>query len=277
MYLLEEDNQLLIDIHTHIYLDVDYICGKNYPNHKKRSVYDRLRKLEKEEYIKREILPVPSTRNQVRKGSSVRSIVTLGKYGVEVVRELRGDVHWNYKWSSRVATFVHHSLMLAHVENAMYQESQKEIPIGLKEWINEARGTFQYDKNKSAVIRPDGLAVIGLKDKIEGNFGLFLEMERTYGTKEVIEKKLRRYNDFLSREEAQKNYDRYAGLTYPIEKWRLIFIAGNEGRQKELLRYMKEMDSPQVPVYVVMFEEILQNPFGAIYRSIKNPSEKVRL
>lgn len=277
MYLLEEDNQLLMDIHTHIYLDVDYICSKNYPNHKKSSVYERLRKLEKEEYIKREILPVPSIRNQVRKGGSVRSIVTLSKYGVEMVRELRGDVHWNYKWSNRVATFVHHSLMLAHVENAMYQASQEEIPIGLKEWINEARGTFQYDKNKSAVIRPDGLAVIGLKDKIEGNFGLFLEMERTYGTKEVIEKKLRRYNDFLSREEAMKNYDRYAGLTYPIEKWRLIFIAGNEGRQKELLRYMKEMDSPKVPVYVAMFDEVLQNPFGAIYRNIKNPSEKVRL
>ena len=102
-------------------------------------------------------------------------------------------------------------------------------------------------------------------------------MERTYVTKEVIEKKLRRYTDFLSREESVKKYDRYAGLTYPIEKWRLIFIAGNEGRQKELLRYMQEMESPQVPVYVVMFEEVLQNPFGAIYRNIENPKEKVRL
>ncbi len=78
--------------------------------------------------------------------------------------------------------------MLAHVECAMLEQSKADIPIGIKEWINEARGTFQYDKNKSAVIRPDGLAVIGLKNRIEGNYGLFLEMERTYGTKEVIEK-----------------------------------------------------------------------------------------
>lgn len=277
MFLTTEDEQLLMDIHTHIYLDFEYIRAKNYPDHKEKSIYARLAKLEKENYIKSERHPVASVRGKRRRSGNGCNIYTLDKYGVEMVRELRGEVHWNYKWSNRVATFVYHSLMLAHVEYAMLEQSKKEIPIGLKEWINEARGTFQYDKNKSAVIRPDGLAVIGIKAEIEGNYGLFLEMERTYGTKEVIEKKLRRYNDFLSRGEAIKNYDRYAGLTYPVGKWRLIFIAGNEGRQKELLRYMKEMESPQVPVYVVLFEEVLQNPFGAIYRNIKNPDEKVRL
>lgn len=277
MILTTEDEQLFMDIHTHIYLDFEYIRMKNYPNHKEKSIYARLAKLEKENYIKSERHPVASIRGKRRRSGNGSNIYTLDKFGVEMVRELRGEVHWNYKWSNRVATFVYHSLMLAHVECAMLEQSKTDIPIGMKEWINEARGTFQYDKNKSAVIRPDGLAVIGLKNRIEGNYGLFLEMERTYGTKEVIEKKLRRYNDFLSREESVKKYDRYAGLTYPIEKWRLIFIAGNEGRQKELLRYMKEMESPNVPVYVVMFEEVLQNPFGAIYRNIGNPNEKVRL
>lgn len=85
--------------------------------------------------------------------------------------------------------------MLAHVECAMLEQSKADIPIGIKEWINEARGTFQYDKNKSAVIRPDGLAVIGLKTESKvimacfGN-GTYLWNERGY------RKKLRRYNDF---------------------------------------------------------------------------------
>lgn len=277
LMLSEEDQKLLIDLHTHVYLDLEYIESKCYPGHRKNSVYYRLRRLEEGEYIKHEHLPIPSIRNQVRKSGRPQNVYTLTKYGVEMVRELRGEVHWNPRWSERVATFVYHSLMLAHLECSMTLQSEKEEVLELKEWINEPRATFRYTKSSVDVIRPDGIAVIGVKDKIDANVGLFLEMERTFGTKDVLLKKIVRYNNFLQSEENIEKYDQNVGFSYPIRVWRLVFVARDAAREKELLRHLKGVESPELPVYVATFEDYIKEPFGPIYRNLENPKEKVRI
>lgn len=277
MLLLPEDQNLLIDIHNHIYVDMDYITEKVYPNHKKKSVYYRLNRLVQENYLKNELLPIPVPRSQVRKSGRPQNVYTLANKGVETVRGLRGEVHWKSSWSQRSATFVYHSLMLARIESAMTLASEQEERLELKEWINEPRATFQYAKGKNRVIRPDGIAVIGLKEAMDKNIGVFMEMERSYGSKEVLEKKILRYNDFMQREEKQKEYRIHAGMAYEVPIWRLVFVAGSESREKELIRYLKKVNSSEIPVYITLFQDILQDPFGNIYRNIRNPDKKVRL
>ncbi|WIY59034.1 replication-relaxation family protein [Bacillus arachidis] len=277
MLLLPEDQNLLIDIHNHIYVDMDYITEKVYPNHKKKSVYYRLNRLVQENYLKNELLPIPVPRSQVRKSGRPQNVYTLANKGVEIVRGLRGEVHWKSSWSQRSATFVYHSLMLARIESAMTLASEQEERLELKEWINEPRATFQYAKGKNRVIRPDGIAVIGLKEAMDKNIGVFMEMERSYGSKEVLEKKILRYNDFMQREEKQKEYRIHAGMAYEVPIWRLVFVAGSESREKELIRYLKEVNSSEIPVYITLFQDILQDPFGNIYRNIRNSDKKVRL
>lgn len=90
MLLLPEDQNLLIDIHNHIYVDMDYITEKVYPNHKKKSVYYRLNRLVQENYLKNELLPIPVPRSQVRKSGRPQNVYTLANKGVEIVRGLRG-------------------------------------------------------------------------------------------------------------------------------------------------------------------------------------------
>lgn len=184
------DEQLLMSLHTHIYLDIEYIHQKVYVDYTKKSVTNRLYKLEQAGYIRYEYLPVTSSRNQKRKVAKPQRIYTLTPKGVEMVRGFRGEVHWKNSWSKRSASFVYHSLMLAKIECAMTLISKQEERLELKEWINEPRATFQYAKGKSRVIRPDGVAVIGLKEEIDKNIGVFMEMERSYGSKEVLEKRL---------------------------------------------------------------------------------------
>lgn len=67
------------------------------------------------------------------------------------------------------------------------------------------------------------------------------------------------------------------GMGYGVLEWRLVFIAGSESREKELIRYLKGVSSPEIPVFITLFEDILQDPFGNIYRNIRNPETKVRL
>ncbi|HHL0973365.1 TPA: replication-relaxation family protein [Bacillus cereus] len=288
--LHEADLGLLNDLHNHMYLDMEYICLKDYPNHTPKSVSNRLRKLAKENYIKYEQLPLSSTRSEARKSGRPEHVFTLTRKGVDIVRGLKGEVHWKSSWSQRSATFVYHSLMLARIECAMTLSSQQEGRLELKEWINEPRATFQYAKGKDRVIRPDGVAIVGLKEEVDKNLGVFIEMERSYGSKSVLEKKILRYNDFLQREEKLADYRMHMGMAYEIPKakavpgkdvsvplWRLVFVAGRESREKELIRYLKDVSSPEIPVYITLFQDILQDPFGSIYRNIRNTDKKVRL
>ncbi|PGE83431.1 hypothetical protein COM62_31280, partial [Bacillus pseudomycoides] len=98
---------------------MEYITEKVYPNHKKKSVYYRLNRLVQEKYLKNELLPIPVSRNQVRKSGRPQNVYTLAAKGVETVCGLRGSVHWKSSWSQRSASFVYHSLMLAKIECAM--------------------------------------------------------------------------------------------------------------------------------------------------------------
>ncbi|MGN4294161.1 replication-relaxation family protein [Bacillus thuringiensis] len=271
------DEQLLMSLHTHIYLDIEYIHQKVYVDYTKKSVTNRLYKLEQAGYIRYEYLPVTSPRNQNRKFAKPQRIYTLTPKGVDMVRGFRGEVHWKASWSQRAASFVYHSLMLAKVECAMTLASKQEERLELKEWINEPRATFQYTKGRNRVIRPDGVAVIGLKEAIDKNIGVYMEMERSYGSKEVLEKKIIRYNDFMTREEKRKEYRAHAGIAYEVPIWRLVFVAGSESREKELIRYLKGVSSPEIPVFITLFQDILQDPFGSIYRNIQNSEKKVRL
>ncbi|ANN35841.1 hypothetical protein A9498_31295 (plasmid) [Bacillus thuringiensis serovar coreanensis] len=243
-----DDEQLLVDIHNHIYVDFEYIHSKIYTGYQKRSVLNRLGKLTKANYLKCEYLPRASVRYQTRKSGRPQRVYTLASQGVDLVRGLRGEVHWKSKWSQRSASFVYHSVMLAHIECAMTLASQKDEKFELKAWMNEPRGTFQYAKGKNRVIRPDGTAIIGLKNELDKNMCVFIEMERSYGSKEVLQKKILRYNDFMQREEKRADYRMHIGMAYELPLWRLVFVAGSESREKELIRYLKDVSSPDIPV-----------------------------
>lgn len=275
--LSEEDVNLFNDLHTHIYVDFEYIHSKIYTGYQKRSVLNRLGKLTKANYLKFEYLPSMSVRYQTRKSGRPKRIYTLTPQGVDIVRGFRGEVHWKSKWSQRPASFVYHSLMLSHVECAMTIASRQAEKLELKSWINEPRGTFQYANGKKQIIRPDGTAVIGLKNEFDKNMCVFIEMERSHGSKDALHKKILRYNDFMQREEKLVAYRMHTGIAYDLPLWRLVFVAGSETRKNELIRYLKDINSSEIQVYITLFEDILQDPFGVIYQNIRNPDKKVRL
>ncbi|WP_242281128.1 replication-relaxation family protein [Bacillus cereus group sp. BfR-BA-01347] len=287
----EEDFKLFVDIHRHIYVDFEYIWKMCYSGFAKVTVYQRLKRLEDNGYIKRSMIVPATVKNVETKSRRPFGVYTLDKYGVEMAEELIGEVHWNSKWSKRVPTFVYHSLMLGHIECSMALASKTDERYDYKEWINEARATYRYTKSPKDILRPDGIAIVGPKTNDMVRAGLMLEMERSYASKDVVLKKVLRYNDFFQRgEEMLKAYDVHVGFDYPVNFWKLIFIARDESRKKELLRHLKDAAQPPLyeveqngqmvkkqryDIYITTYHEMKEAPFGKIYADLNDPTVKI--
>ncbi|MGA4466541.1 replication-relaxation family protein [Bacillus bombysepticus] len=287
----EEDFQLFVAIHRHIYVDFEYALNMCYSGFAKATVYQRLQRLEKNGYIKKAMVAPASVRGERNKSGKPFNVYTLDKYGVEMAKELIGEVHWNTKWSKRVPTFVYHSLMLGHIECSMVLESKTEEKYDFKEWINEPRATYRYTKSSKDILRPDGIAIVGPKTNDMVRAGLMLEMERSYASKDVLLKKVLRYNDFFQRgEEMLKAYDIHVGFDYPINFWKLVFVARDETRKKELLRHLKDAAQPPLyeveqngkivykqryDIYITTYQEMKETPFRKIYVDLNEPTVKI--
>jgi len=274
LVLSTQDEQLLIDLHTHIYLDFDYINAHIYPDYHDQSTYNRLQKFAKNGYIRSEFIPIPR-KSTDRAGK----VFTLDKFGVEVTEELLGEVHWKKQWTDRVPAFAYHSIMLAYIAKEMQRTSDDEnLPIEMKEWVNEARAFYQYTSARSDMLRPDAVSVVGKKQHDDHNFGLFLELERSHSKRQTVIKKVRRYNDFMKQgEKAFRGYDEKVLFEHPISSWKLIFIAMDNTRLKRIMRYLQQEKFEHIEIVVTTYDDILNEPFGRIYRSPDDPDTLVTL
>lgn len=274
LVLSEQDEQFLIDLHTHIYLDYDYIKHHIYPDYHDQSTYKRLQKFEKNGYVKSDFIPIPR-----RKSNRAGKIYTLDKFGVEITEELLGEVHWKKQWTDRVPAFAYHSIMLAYIAKEMQRISDDEsMPIEMKEWVNEARAFYQYTSARSDMLRPDAVSVVGKKENDHNNFGLFLELERSHSKRQTVIKKVRRYNDFMKQgDKALRGYDDKVLFENPVSSWKLIFIAMDETRVKRIMRYLQQEKMEYIQLVVTTYDDILKDPFGRIYRTPEDPDTLITL
>ncbi|MFS0890951.1 replication-relaxation family protein [Peribacillus frigoritolerans] len=276
--LREEDRQLLLHLHSFIYLHRSFIEKYIFHTYENiDSVYRRLRTLEEAGYVKAFMLPINDFDHRPSK------VYTLTMFGAEIVEQMRGVVHWNRRWTTQVPPWYQHQLMIAELVKS-YELKASEHGLEVKEWITEARAFYEFrnlnegKKNGKNVIRPDGIIVIG-KPGSDQNMGIMLEMERSYATREKTLRKMEQFNEFFSRrEELLPKYDKKIGFEYPVKGWKILFIGGNEAKTLKILRDLKgEEENAEVPVMVANRQEANMDPFGEIYRYLTRPNEKKKL
>ncbi|WP_377520384.1 replication-relaxation family protein [Priestia megaterium] len=272
--LNEQDTDLLIKLHDFIYVDSNFIVEHILTNYADRKyAMNRLRLLEESKYIKSFTVPM---RGYEKPGN----LYTLDAFGVEIVEELQGFSKWQKKWTTDVPAWYQHQLMLNRLVLS-YTKQAEELGLAVKEWIPEARGTFQYGKSKSEVIKPDGVLVVGEADS-DQNIGLFVELERSVAKRQNTIQKIIRYNDFLKRgKETLEKYDMHVGFEEPILDWRVLFIAGNETNTKKTMRDLlsipaQERTHIKVPVLAANLEETKKDAFGDIYHYVFSNSSDVK-
>lgn len=272
--LNEQDTDLLIKLHDFIYIDSNFIVDHILTNYADRKyVMQRLRLLEESKYLKSFTVPMPGYEKP-------GNLYTLDAFGVENVQELQGFSKWQKKWSTDVPAWYQHQLMLNRLVLS-YRKQAEEVGLAVKEWIPEARGTFQYGKSKSEVIKPDGVLVVGEADS-EQNIGLFIELERSVAKRQNTIQKIQRYNDFLKRgKETLEKYDLYVGFEEPVLDWRVLFVAGNQTNTKKTIRDILSIPSQErshikIPVLTANIEDVQQDAFGDIYHYIFSESIEVK-
>lgn len=274
LLLRNEDYKLLLELHTFVYLHRQFIekhIYNNYAGH--HSVLRRLRALEEAGFIKSWFLQINDSDTRTSK------VYTLARAGVEQVEELRGLVHWSTEWTAKPARWYRHQLLIAEAVKS-YELQAENHGLELKEFITEPRAFFEYPaashaNKKKTSIRPDGCLVLGPPGGAA--FGFFIEMERSYSSKEVTLRKVDQYNEFFSRhEELMANYQRKVAFEQAVDSFKIIFIGGTQAKTEKLLKELHG-ESSLVPIVVAAHEDVLVNPYGAIYRDSRDPENYITL
>lgn len=281
--LSEQDHKLLLHLHQFIYLSREFIDtyiynndeeGKSTSAHEK-SVYRRLKQLKDAGYITSFAVPISS-------GSGRPSnIYTLDEFGVETIEQLTGNRHWNFRWSKSPQIWYLHTLALAEVVKSFEKHAPASLVV--KEFISEAKAHFKYygkaendTKPQSHYLRPDGILVIGHPDHDEKNFGYMLEMERSYAERSATIRKLRQYNHFFGKsiddsyENRMRQFDEKVGFDVPVATWKILFIGNNDSMGGRILRQLEGLTS-EVTLLAASKEDLLENPYRKVYRSLDNP------
>lgn len=290
--LLEEDEQLLLHLHQHIYLSREFIENYIYSRKKKDgeevvkgheiAVFRRLSQLVKAGYITKFSLPITP-------GSGRPSnVYTLAPFGVDTVEELTGIVHWQKKWCYEPQIWYMHALTLAELVKSF----ELKPPPGLvvKQFISEAKGHFIYhekpngtsSKAERHVIRPDGILIFGPPDNDENNRGIMVEVERSYADKTGTLRKLNQYNHFFGGVGTAKYNDRMekfnaeAGLEHRVtlDQWRILFVGNTESMGKRILKQLKGQTSV-VKLRAAAKDDLLENPWRKVYRHLEGNHDEL--
>lgn len=263
LVLSEQDKSLLIHLHDFIYLDSAFIKEyilTEYTGY--NSMMQRLRRLEDTGYIKSFAVPVEGVNRPAK-------VYTLTSFGVQNVEELQGIVKWRPRWSNHIMPWYQHQLMLNRLVKK-FQKQVEEVGLVFKEWIPEARATWQYTKDKTDVIKPDGIVIIGSKGS-DKNIGIFMELERSVAKRQNTIQKVLRYNDFLNRQkETLQNYDMHVGFEAPVSDWRVLFIGGDEKNTQKTIRDIKSITNANVnvPILVASKSDVEKQAFEKIYYNV---------
>jgi len=291
--LSEQDRQVLLHLHKFVYLSKEFIDAYIYNDPRgtseikmhERTVYRRLQKMEEAGYITS--FSVPIKENSKRPSF----LYTLTKFGVGVVKELTGYVHWKEKWSYEVQLWYMHTLTLAEVvKNFEYKANPAKIVV--KEFISESRAYFEYyeqenGQSKKHNIRPDGILVIGSPHDDDNNWGIMIEMERSYASRQGTIRKLEQYNRFFRGVKADKDYlykdyqermqkfDLQVGFEYPINihQWRILFVGNNDSMGDNIIfKHLRGLES-EVKLRSASKNDLIENPYRKVYRALEDSSE----
>lgn len=266
--LREEDEQLLLHLHDFIYLDKQFITDYIYTSYiNKLSVYRRLSALKNAGYIKVFLRQIDNTDHRPS------NLYTLTKFGVDTVEQMRGVSHWRQEWTADTPVWWRHTLMIAYAVKQFEIHAEKHGLI-FHEWIPEPRAAFEYPtintaKSKTS-IRPDGILVIGTEGSTE-RMGIFIEMERSYSTRERTIRKIDQFNEFLSRrDELMDDYQYKVAFNEPVTSWVILFIGATEAKTNKILRDISNVNTT-LPVLVACKEDIHEDPYDSIYRDTRHP------
>ncbi|MGX9161972.1 replication-relaxation family protein [Priestia megaterium] len=273
--LLQKRDQLfLLDLYDLQFLDVEYLEKHIYKGNSRPFIYRRVKGLEREGYIQSFRVPILELAN----GQS-KNVYALDKKGAKEVQALRGELDWRYDVVTRTPSHVHHQILLSHVRGSYEEERQpvageenisKHTIFEMVQYLNEKYGYYRYDPKVDAdklhdeafVIRPDGVLV--LKNKENGKYiPYFLELERSYQTKQTTMQKLERYNLYCQLELFK---EKHRGYNYPVTTPRIIFISVDKKGTERLSEHSKSIDtSSTAGVLFGQLQDIISNPYGKIF------------
>lgn len=270
----QDDMDLFLRIGKHGYVDIDYVYMFAYKGRKKRTIYDRIMQLSKHGYlcITKTFIP-PDYNVNYRVGYM---IIALGINGIKYLDFSDVVVVNNTKAIQNASPYrMYHQVQVATVCDILfekYESQDQESNWEVQEIFNEREAYLE-----DALNQPDAILLFRQKsrDKQDAKapmIAVFLEIERSYASKQSLLRKLKGYKISITKK-LYKNH-----LKYNIIENRILFVAQTQGQKKALenkvitCEYGKQLD-----ILIAGYADVTNTPLGAVYMSPKDLDSKNKL
>ena len=266
--ILDDDIDLMIRIARHGFVDMDYIQLFVYRGRKIRTIKERLKQLALHDYLIVERTFIPA--NHTASFRTGYKIVTLGKRGLQYMQDMGYEAKDNTKaFLSYSPYYMYHQVQVATVCDII----QSKYEDGNSNWyvdeiLNEKEAYLEDTSN-----RPDAILIFKQKDKTKTSSVLvYVELERSYPTQTLAEKKIRSYRRVIHEELHAK------ALSLDIIDYRVLFVCTMRNAKRLLIQKIRDnKDRIDFNLLVTGYEDVTQHPLDAVYTLPLHEEEQYKL
>ena len=266
--LMKDDFELMERIAKHGFVDMEYIYHFNYKGRKKRTIDDRLRQLEKYDFliINRTFIP-PEYTSSYRTGYR---IIGLGKEGIRLMKEWY-DLNDNIKAISLRSPYrMYHQVQVTTVSDVLYENYCVNTSNCFLSDIYSEKEVY----HEEALNQPDALLIFkrkGEDGKQSPSVMVFLEIERSYASVQSLKRKIRGYHlSFKDGLYIKKFKEK-------VIEQRILFVTQSDLQKNALYEKLIELNETNLHILLTGYQEIVKNPHDDIYMRPNEEDGKYRL
>lgn len=253
----DEDQQLMIRIAKHGFVDMDYVHHFMYYGRSKRTIEDRVRQLELHGYLASILTFLPA--DYTSTGTVRYKVLTLGSEGLRLMKYYGFEVIDNLQALKASSPFrMYHQCQLSMLCDRISESYKLSLDSNYEVYkIYNERECI----NDVVTMQPDALMVFKPKkqDKKDVYIGIFIEMERSYASAMAVERKLKNYQMGIRKNIYKEKFN------LNIVAYRVLFVAKTNAQYDALADKIKL--PVQIDVLLAKYQEVVCNPRDKIYAS----------
>lgn len=258
----DEDQQLMVRIAKHGFIDMDYVYHFMYYGRSKRTIQDRIRQLEIHGYLASVLTFLPA--DYTSSGAVRYKILTLGTEGIRLMKYYGFEVLDNLKALKDSSPYrMYHQCQLSMLCDRITESYKLSLDSNYEVYkIYNERDCI----NDRITMQPDALMVFKPKKQADKDIyiGIFVEMERSYASELKVEKKLINYQMAIRKNIYKEKFN------LNIVAYRVLFVSKTNAQYKSLVDKIKSQEEITKSINVLMakYQEVVINPRDKIYESV---------
>lgn len=254
-----EDKKLLEYIAKYGFVDMCFVYKFYKTNCRRDTVERRIMQLVKHKLLLAEKMFVPH--NYVLTGKDGYKALTLDRLGLEMMEAMGFDVTDYRKTMKDSASYrVYHQVQVATLCESMSKNFNENEKLFRVKMILSEKDACLPERNN----QPDAILIFERTDNTPGCIAIFVELERSYTSKNLIHSKLASYATVIR----DKSYKKH--LKLPIVAQRVLFASQTDSQIETIKKKIEASPfAEEIEILVAKYSEACERSLESIYEQPK--------